>query len=196
MKRKSLTLATRIAATIGLVLSLLFGAPPGVASAHELNEDNGIAGVLHIPPDDNPRAGQPTELDITFGDQNKLFSLQDCTCEVVVKQAATLLQTALAQPVVEGASLASAVTVTFPTPGSYDVVVSGSSKKGTFHNFSFDFLVRVSNGANQTSAPTNKLGRDVVIIGLGSLIILAMFAYIYIKHGKRYASPPKPRNKE
>ncbi len=175
--------------TLSLLLMAGFGTT-GLAAAHVLKQDNGTSGVLHIPPEDNPQAGQPTELDIAFGNQANAFSLQDCVCKVMIKSNDQVLQTVQLEPYASGATLDSKATVRFPAAGVYDVIISGSAKDGRFHAFQLNYLVRVTGVAN---APGTNNGASVIIISAGSLIILAMIAYSAVKAGQRYQrKPAKP----
>lgn len=162
----------------------------GLASAHVLKQDNGITGILHIPPEDNPSAGQPTEMDESFGDQAGRFSLPDCDCMMSIKGGGKVLQTVPLKPYFSGATLDSVATVQFPTVGVYDVVVTGRAKDHKFPDFQLDYLVRVALNANGTPATAND-GGDVVIISLGSLAILGLFAYTGISAGDRYKKKGK-----
>jgi hypothetical protein len=187
------------------IVSLSFGAlllvvcgTTGLAAAHVLKQDNGISGVLHIPPEDNPQAGQPTELDVAFGSTNNTFSLADCNCQIITKSRNQVLQTVTPQPYLSGATLASRATVQFPQAGVYDVIVKGRAKDGTFNAFQLDYLVRVTAPAGATSPSNN--GSSVVIISAGSLVILILVAYNAIQSGQRYkpkpdGSKPKSRSK-
>jgi hypothetical protein len=183
------------------ILPVLLLATGGIASAHVLKENNGISGVLHIPPEDNPEAGQPTELDESFGDSNSTFSLGDCNCKVVVTSNGKAIQTTTLAPQLAGATLDTVATVNFPAIGVYDVIISGSAKDGAFHSFSLDYLVRVPTAVGVTPQ-TNGQGLDVAIIGGGSLVVLLMFGVTMIQRGGRYAklaptiSKPKIKTKK
>ena len=68
------------------------------------------------PPDsvDDLHAGQPTELDVSFGNEANTFSLPDCNCRIVVKGNGRVLQTVTPEPYIAGATLDSKATVRFP----------------------------------------------------------------------------------
>jgi hypothetical protein len=182
----------RLFAQFLMSLLLVFGAP-AVATAHVLKQNNGISAVLHIPPEDNPTTGQPTELDIAYGDKTGAFSLMNCDCQVMITSGSKVVQTIKADPALKGATLDSAVTVTFPTAGPYHVIATGKSKDGSFRSFKLDYLIRTSMPASAISA--DKPSAEIIIISAGSLIILAMLAYTSISFGHRYQRAKSQRDK-
>jgi hypothetical protein len=173
-----------------VMLPLLLLAAPGIASAHVLKQDNGISAVLHIPPEDNPEAGQVTDFDLSFGDASNAFSLPDCRCQVTVKNSngKTLYQT-VPKPAQQGDTLDSVVHFNFPTIGVYNLTVSGSAIHGNFKTFQLDYLIRVATSVNGPALATGSgQGSEVLIISVGSLAILAMFAYTGMRAGGRYVT--------
>lgn len=164
----------------------------GTASAHVLKQNNGISGVLHIPPDDNPKAGEVTTLGISFGDKPGAFSLQDCDCSVAIAQNGKTLQTVTPAPALAGATLDSYSKVTFPSIGVYDIVATGSSKSGAFAKFTLDYVVRVATDVNGGAVPVAKsTSVTPIIIGLGSFGLIAVVAYGAIGQGGRYTPKAK-----
>ena len=177
-----------IGISLGL-LPLLLLTTGGLVSAHVLKEDNGISGVLHIPPEDNPEAGQPTELDESFGDAQNTFSLQDCSCKVVVTMNNQTIQTTIPTPALSGASLESVAIINFPAVGVYNVIFEGSAKDGKFHTFNLNYLVRVPTVVGGTTQVSGQ-GQEVLVIGLGNLAILIMVGVAMVRGGGRYARKP------
>ncbi len=173
-------------------LSLVLGGTTGLASAHLLEQNNGISAVLHMPPDDNPQAGQITKLYLSFGNSANQFRLQNCTCQVSIKNNGRTLLTTTPQPAQNGAPLNSVASITFPAIGVYDVIVIGSAKNGEFQAFQLDYLVRVATATASRSTMTQNSGGTALMISAGSLLILGIFAYIAIQHGSRYSSLSKP----
>lgn len=176
---------------IGLLAApLVAWAITPLAAAHVLKQDNGISAVLHIPPEDNPEAAQPTELELAFGDDGGKFSLPNCDCGVVVTRGSQTVQTVALHPVGQSRLNATA-TVRFPSIGVYHVLIEGSAKDGAFGAFKLDYLERVPVSA--AVPPTgNTAGANVLIIGAGSLIALGMFAYDAIGRGGRYKAKRNP----
>jgi hypothetical protein len=156
------------------------------AEAHVLKEDNGITNVLHIPPEDNPIAGQNTELDFSFYDQKDAFSIEDCNCDVLMQSNGKTIQSTVVRPYAKGAELTGLADVRFPKIGIYNLVIKGSSKTNAFPNFQLIYLERVATSANGQSLPKSTNGSEPVLIGVASLVILGMVASSAIANGKRY----------
>lgn len=166
----------------------------GLASAHVLKEGQGVSAVLHIPPEDNPVAGQPTELDISFGDKNNNFSLLDCSCQLLIVSGGKVLQKLVPSSALSGATLDSVVTAQFPHVGVYHIIISGSAKDDKFNDFKLDYSVRVASDTNGT-AMKNGNGDEALVVGSGGLIILALLAYRGIVRGGRFTRPTQPSSK-
>jgi len=165
------------------VLFFVAFAIPVIVSAHVLKEDNGTSAVLHIPPDDNPTAGEQVKLSISFRDKAKTFSLTKCKCEILIQKNGQTEQTAKIEPASSGAELVGFATATFEKPAAYRVILQGTSMSGAFESFKMSFPIRVSASSTSTS---NRPSSEIIIIAAGSLIILAMFAYTSISYGGRY----------
>jgi len=153
------------------------------ASAHVLQENNGVSAVLHIDPDDNPEAAVPTKLQLAFGEQNGTFSLKQAShLRVDVLQQGKQLQQVPVTPVTSDDTSGVAV-VTFPKVGIYQVVVSGSTPQVPSFQLVYTERVATVAGATNESA-TSSL--QVVLISLVSLIIVAIVGSTYIAQGGRY----------
>jgi hypothetical protein len=107
-----------------LALSLIVLLVPVSASAHFLKTDNNIGVVLHIDPDDDPAAGEPTTLLFDTKDKEGKYQPTACDCQVVIQQDGKILDTVTAT----GTDAANTSAVyTFPTVGVYQVFFQGSS---------------------------------------------------------------------
>ena len=150
-------------------------AVPVTVSAHVLRTDGDIGAVLHINPDDNPTAGDPTDYVISFADDTGKFSLSQCLCSVAVMQAGrTITRRSLAHS--QGA--VSENRYTFVRPAVYTLRVTGMPRTpGAFQPFTLDYEVRVTSGqsAMQPVPPLLWAGMG---LGLG-LILLAAYASDY-----------------
>jgi len=169
----------------GLALCLVLVALPQTAAAHVLKENNGVAVVLHIAPDDNPMAGQDTTLELSFGSDNGAFSLAHCNCMLAVRQSGRQLSQTSIQPVGNAATEGRA-TVHFPFMSVYDVVVSGTATDGSFAAFRLDYEVRVARASGSNGIASGS-GLAVLLMGATSILLLGMLAYTYIRRGGRYA---------
>ncbi len=163
-----------------------------LASAHVLKQDHGISGVLHIPPEDSPSAAVPVTLNVSFADVKNSFSLANCDCQIVVQLNGNVIQAAPLRPYFSGSTLSSTSSVEFPKPGVYTVIARGSAQDDSFPKFQLQYLVRVTAGADSPATLSNK-GSSVIIIAVGSLAILALFASIAIAGGSRYKQKPQKR---
>ncbi len=169
----------------------------GITQAHVLKQDNAISGVLHMPPSDDPTAGEPTKIGIIFADKTGGFSLQGCDCKIRLEQKGKLLETVIPEPALAGATVSSISTLTFPRIGVYDLIATGNSKDDTFQNFKLSYEVRVASGTGDAAASTpvksNSEGNTtMLIIAAGSFAILAMVAFVAIDQGGRYKVTAHP----
>ena len=177
----------RFASMQVLLSLLLIGCFAGTAEAHVLKQDNGIAAVLHIIPEDNPQALQPTKIALSFAGTPETFSLAHCRCQVAIIQNTKQLQTVALIPALAGATLEANATLTFPAAGVYDLSVSGTSTNGSFTSFKLDYLLRVASPLSDHIVDSSS-SSGVLLIGLGSVIIISMIGYTLIRGGGRYTT--------
>ena len=102
---------------------------------------------MHLKPQDMPRAKQasPTWFMLTQRG-GSLIPAENCACQVAVYNSdhqAIAQNSPLTTTLVE-THQAIATTITFPTPGTYTVVLSGQSKDESFQPFELTFPVIVS----------------------------------------------------
>src|SRR5689334_22170899 len=70
--------------------ALIFSALSGAvviapqASAHSLETDGNIGGVIHIDPDDSPVAGEAAVLFFELKDKTRQFEFQHCDCRITI----------------------------------------------------------------------------------------------------------------
>jgi hypothetical protein len=150
----------------------------GLAAAHTLKIDNGVSGLMHTQPDDDPLAGVPTELDFAFSDSENNFRLADCNCQVAVKRSnGQTIQTVGLHTRYSNSTLNSITDVEFPTTGTYSVVVTGSANDHAFSDFQLVYPVQVSKTAASQTASSATKTRDAVLIAIGVVLICALLAY-------------------
>lgn len=134
----------------------------GVASAHVLKQSNGISAVLHVTPDDKPVTGQPTKLELAFGDTRDAFSLPDCDCRVSIAHDETVV---FAHPKLQTTGTLSGVaTFTFTKPALYDVLIDGHSRDGAFPDFHLDYDVEVAQGKTTSIEKRRTLEAEAVVV--------------------------------
>jgi hypothetical protein len=132
----------------GLLL-LLVGMP---AFAHEIEMAGDVAATFHIEPNHQPRAGKPARAWFALTRRGGTpISLAQCKCQLAIyklprgKNTATpLMKPALSSLNVEQYKGVPQATITFPKPGLYELVLTGTSQAGaTFKSFTLDYQVTV-----------------------------------------------------
>lgn len=92
------------------------------ASAHDLARDGAVGGLLHLQPDDEPVAGQPSAL---FVDLRALgggaVTLAQCGCTLKVTGA----EGSQSVPLKDASGHLNA-SLTFPKPGPYTLILTGT----------------------------------------------------------------------
>ncbi len=163
------------------LLSLLLA--PNYASAHILEENNGVSAILHIPPDDNPIAAQKTTLSFEIKQTGGGLSVKNCDCTVSIKHDGKLIVTSAvtASSSNDGAGEA---TVTFPEVGAYDISLIGHAKDASFQDFTLHYVERV---ATTAASSRNSMPRDyttLIIVGSTGFILLIMTSYAFYRRHK------------
>ncbi len=185
---------------IALVLSILLSTPSSLF-AHTIGiSGDYIAAVMHISPNDQPKAGVLSTIYFEFrntSSSNK-FTLSNCTCTFTVKTATTTLLTkALDASNIENNTTAK-VLYLFAKPQVYHLEISGTPKdKKSFTAFTISYDIDVtSTGSNsysefdmpmqhssQTFSLTNYLlhhAFHIILFGAAFIVIL----FIIFKDGK------------
>lgn len=128
--------------------------------AHNVQVAADVGGTLHIEPNDNPKAGESTQIWIALTRQGgKLIPFKDCNCQMAVytkpriKASTPLLKPAL-KPIsnsqyqgIPGAD------IVFPKLGNYEIEISGTPKaNANFKPFKLTFSVTVAAGRTTAAA--------------------------------------------
>uniref|UniRef100_UPI0030134164 hypothetical protein n=1 Tax=Hassallia byssoidea TaxID=482630 RepID=UPI0030134164 len=137
---------------IGLVLSLT---NISVASAHNVKTAADVGGTLHIQPNDNPRAGEPSQVWIALTRKGgKVIPLKECNCQLAVyAEPHSAKEPALLEPPLQAISAERykgipGSEITFPKPGAYLLQLSGKPASGeSFRPFKLNFEVTVAAGS-------------------------------------------------
>jgi len=153
----------------------------GVAAAHVLRQDGPAAAVMHIEPDDNPRAGQSTVIVFDFNDSPASFSLRDYTTMISVRSDAGGNQTT---PLEASYSRVGRATVRFTTPGIYDIDVHGTAAQ-TGLRFNLTYEIKVGGSSANTGDPAG--AQTVAMVSIAGFCVLALVARRCIVDGGRYA---------
>ncbi|MEO1094657.1 MAG: hypothetical protein AAFX01_07125 [Cyanobacteria bacterium J06638_28] len=137
---------------MGALCSLL--SLPAVAHQVQVAED--VGATLHIEPDDIPKAGTPTEVWIALTQPGGIvIPLETCDCSLTLVDAddAAIAMPELVPVSAEGYAGIPGATVTFPTVGAYELVLTGSPTAGAeFTPFDLRFDVTVAAQANASSS--------------------------------------------
>lgn len=156
-----------IAAFLAIALSAVSAS---IASAHVLKVDGSIGAILHIPPDDNPIAGEPTTYVMTFSDDADAFNLKHCDCHLIVRDDARVVHE---QAMGGGSATVSYTTLAVSRPGVYTFSFEGKPiASATFQPFRLDYTIRVSGSATDRAQPIPVLLWVGITMTIG-LILLA-----------------------
>jgi len=133
-----------ILSVIGISMSPLIGALPSLAYRQM---SSAVGASLHLEPHDMPRAKQASPAWFMLTQRGgSLIPPQNCACQVAVYDSnhqAIAPNLPLSTTLVESHQ-AIGTTMTFPTPGTYMVVLSGRSQDESFQPFELTFPVIVS----------------------------------------------------
>lgn len=131
MFMRSATLAAAAMATLALT------AP---AIGHETVTDRGVAVTMHVLPDDEPKAGQPSTIVIVRvrPPRGARFTFRGCRCRVKVTDASG--------KVLLNKRTGKRTPFTFPDAAAYEITYSGSyrAKSGKTRRFSTAFALRAT----------------------------------------------------
>jgi len=153
-------------------------------SAHTTRVDGPISVQLHIEPNDLPVDNVPTHYLLSFRDQNSVFSLADCTCGVQIQANGKTISTVTLG---SEAPLATIQTFTFPKPGVYTMIVSGTPKStNTFSPFSVSYSIRVDQNPDQKKQTDNT--PLYFAIGVAAIVVslLVIGTVLIIRYNKKY----------
>lgn len=157
------------------------------AQAHVLESDGGISAVLHIPPDDTPRAGQATAVNLAFASNDSTFNISSYRLQASLKRGDETVQTA-AMRADRGSSRDATTDMSFPQAGAYILQIEGVPTAAG-QSFSLEFSVRAV-GSDDSSSGFGQTGFDFWAISLGSLVVLTLLARHQIRLRGRYNHKP------
>jgi hypothetical protein len=169
-----------------LVACIAFAATP-TASAHVFEENQGVKVELHMPPDDRPKAGAPTRLELDYSTEKDDFKVADCSCTVQVKREGKTVETVRVAPGAIEAGNGGVAQVNFPEVGTYDLIVAGRADTGAFKDFSVTYDVSVRSVSNVAKAKAWGAG-DLMIVGGGGMLVVALFGYNLVRGRKHTKS--------
>ena len=124
--------------TLACLITLIF-VNASVASAHQTDYDRGVGVTLHVTPDDEPIAGQPSRIIVTKVRAGSWrFSRRGCVCYLRVSDSAGSI-------VLNKRVRSRTTRFTFPRATAYEIVFSGRVKRnGRSKRFRTSFAIRAS----------------------------------------------------
>ncbi len=168
---------------------------PLSASAHILETDGTIGGVLHIDPNDAPVADSPAHFFFQFKNSAGDFNLAQCDCTISIQypeNPATLFSLHLLNGTTTnllGSSISPLIApdtlsffYTFPQRAVYIVTVNGTSTNTSFPSFVLSYDIRIDTQAPPSAAPSlwQQLLQEhlthliIVVVGIGIGIVITI----------------------
>ena len=172
-----------LAAALFLTFFLILYTFPQNVSAHVLKSDGTIGAVLHIDPEDDPFAGQPTNFFLEFKDLGNTFKLTDCDCVVNIYQSGKQIYATQLTAIDQNNLNSAGFSFTFPQKDVYQLKIFGRPNiYNQFKNFTLVYVIRVaresggSEATNQSSSNWFSTHIPHLIAGLlvGVFLIFAL----------------------
>lgn len=141
-----------------IFVNFLFGIYP--ASAHKVKTTADVGATLHIEPNDTPRAGEETRAWFALTRKGgKVIPLAQCDCQLLIyaephaSGEPPLLEPTLKSISAERYKGIPGADITFPRPGSYQLLLRGKPTTGSkFKPFELKYRVTVAVGKAQTKS--------------------------------------------
>lgn len=178
---------------LGIIYFLSF--PSQITYAHVLKTSGSVGAVVHVSPEDDPIAGEPTDFFFEFKDKEGKFKPDNCDCKVVILKSG---QEAYSSPLFQNnadPSLTNAsFSYTFPEKDIYKVKVVGNpTTPGAFEAFNLEYDIRVARESENTKSSQNTTAEPEKKTGflywvsthiphlIGGFIVLALLIFALIK---------------
>jgi hypothetical protein len=147
---------------LGWLAAVLFTALP--MYAHEVEISGEVGATLHIEPNDQAKAGEPTQVWFALTAKGgRVIPLSECNCKLEVHSephkegSPPLLAPVLKGIVAEQYQGIPSAEVTFPKVGEYELELSGSPKTNAkFSPFSLSYKVVVAGKSQPSKEPDKK----------------------------------------
>ncbi|MEH2377468.1 MAG: hypothetical protein V7K27_00950 [Nostoc sp.] len=161
-------------------------------AAHQVEVAADVGATLHIEPNDNPSAGEPSQAWFALTRRGgKVIPLSQCNCRLAVyaKPYAAgeppLLEPALEPVAAERYKGVPGAEVVFPKPGIYELQLNGKPVSGArFKPFQLKFEVTVAGGSTQNTQNLRDVNSNLGEGGSQKLpvwaIALPIFGFIAI----------------
>lgn len=162
-----------------VLIIILFLAFTSQASAHVLKTDGAIGAVLHVDPNDEPKAGEQASFFFEFKDRNGKFDPKNCDCTFkILENGNPLFTQGLFDQSSEPSLSSASVFYTFEKGGVYQIQVIGKpASDGDFQSFRLNYDIRVENADGKPKTETNFLSDYVpyMIVGLAVAFLLVYY---------------------
>ncbi|AUB40069.1 Transketolase [Nostoc flagelliforme CCNUN1] len=140
------------------------------AFAHKVEISGDVGGTLHIEPNDNPRAGEPSQAWFALTRRGgRVIPLSQCNCQLAVyAQPYAAGEPPLLEPQLEPVAAERyqgipGAEVVFPKPGIYQLQLNGKPVSGArFKPFEFKFEVTVAGGSTQNTRNLRDVNGNLV----------------------------------
>jgi hypothetical protein len=164
-----------------------------IASAHTIKIAGDVGGTIHLEPNDNPSAGQPTQTWFALTRKGgQVLPLKECNCRLAIyAEPHTPGEPALLEPPLKPVDAERyqgipGAEITFPKPGVYELQLSGKpATAGSFRPFDLKFQVTVAAGkavtapqvgenvteTNQKQGAAIELAQPIIIVAIALLSI-------------------------
>jgi hypothetical protein len=146
---------------LGWLAAVLLTALP--VYAHEVEISGEVGATLHIEPNDQAKAGEPTQVWFALTAKGgQVIPLSECDCKLEVrsnsqKEAQTLLNPVLKGIVAEQYQGIPSAEITFPNVGEYELELSGIPKPSAkFSPFRLTYKVVVAGKSEPSKEPEKK----------------------------------------
>ncbi|MBU7583256.1 MAG: hypothetical protein KAF91_10175 [Nostoc sp. TH1S01] len=138
--------------------------------AHKVQVAADVGATLHLEPNDNPRAGEPTQAWFALTRKGgQTIPLAQCNCQLAVyAEPHTPSEPALLEPSLKPVSAERfqgipGADITFPKPGIYQLQLNGKPAKGSnFKPFTLKFEVTVAAGTQSNTQSIQNVNSDAV----------------------------------
>lgn len=132
--------------------------------AHKVEIAEDVGATLHIEPNDNPKAGEPTRMWFALTQLGgTVIPLDQCRCQLQIYQNNQVILTPSLSPwSAEGYKNIPSAIATFPKVGQYNLEISGQPQNGAdFQPFKLNFAITVAT-ARSTPAVVQPTEQPVV----------------------------------
>ncbi len=125
--------------------------------AHKVEISEDVGATLHIEPNDNPKAGEPSQVWFALTREGgKVIPLNKCDCKLSIfseiKSSQVILQPPLKPLSTEGYKNIPSAEVTFPKIGRYNLEITGKPIGGDdFKPFELNFKITIATAIPQVS---------------------------------------------